>query len=106
DVYKRQDLKHERGAVGAARTADAINPSRASSGSQFYIVVADKGTPFLDGAYTVFGRVIEGMSVADSIAAVPRDIRDRPTIDIPMKVRLERHKVSRLRKRYGDGYKL
>lgn len=99
-------LKHERGAIGAARTADAINPTRASSGSQFYIVIAEKGTPFLDGGYTVFGRVLEGMAVADSIAAVPRDARDRPLSDIPMQVRLERHKVSRLRKRYGDGYRL
>ncbi|MCS7189571.1 MAG: peptidylprolyl isomerase [Bacteroidia bacterium] len=99
-------LKHKRGAVGAARTADAVNPTRASSGSQFYIVVAEKGTPFLDGSYTVFGQVIEGLAVADSIALVPRDARDRPLAPIPMKVRLERHKVSRLRKRYGDDYKL
>ncbi len=102
----RPGLKHERGAVGAARTGDAVNPTRASSGSQFYIVVAEKGTPFLDGSYTVFGRVLEGMSVADSIAGVPRDARDRPLSDIPMKVRLERQKISRLRKRYGDAYKL
>lgn len=102
----RPGLKHERGAVGAARMGDAVNPSRASSGSQFYIVVAEKGTPFLDGGYTVFGRVLEGMAVADSIAAVPRDARDRPLSDVPMKVRLERHKVARLRKRYGDAYRL
>ncbi|MEN3041379.1 MAG: peptidylprolyl isomerase [Bacteroidia bacterium] len=100
------DLKHTRGAVGAARIGDAINPSRASNGSQFYIVVAANGTPFLDGAYTVFGQVIEGIEVADKIVSVERDSRDRPLRDIPMKVRLERHKVKALIKRYGNAYKL
>lgn len=100
----RPELKHTRGAVGAARLGDAVNPSRASNGSQFYIVVAEKGTPFLDGSYTVFGKVLEGMAVADSIAQVPRDTRDRPLTDIPMKVRLEVVKIKKLRKRYGDAY--
>ncbi|MCS7296713.1 MAG: peptidylprolyl isomerase [Bacteroidia bacterium] len=99
-------LKHERGAVGAARTPDAVNPQRASNGSQFYIVIAEKGTPFLDGAYTVFGQVLEGMEVAEKIASVQRDARDRPLTNIPMKVRLERHKIKSLRKRYGNAYRL
>ncbi len=98
-------LKHHYGAVGAARQADAINPTRASSGSQFYIVVAKAGTPFLDGAYTVFGQVLEGMDVAEAIAQVPRDAKDRPRQDIPMRVRLERHKVSKLVKRYPNAYR-
>lgn len=97
----RPELKHTYGAVGAARLPDAVNPERASSGSQFYIVVASQGTPFLDGAYTVFGKVLEGMVVAESLAAVPRDSRDRPLQNLPMQVRLERHKVSRLRKKYA-----
>ncbi|MCX8112039.1 MAG: peptidylprolyl isomerase [Bacteroidia bacterium] len=100
------ELKHIRGAVGAARLGDAVNPSRASNGSQFYIVIAEKGTPFLDGGYTVFGQVLEGMEVADKIAAVQRDGRDRPLQAIPMKVRLERHKVKALIKRYGNAYRL
>ncbi|MCS6896136.1 MAG: peptidylprolyl isomerase [Bacteroidia bacterium] len=99
-------LKHTRGAVGAARMGDAVNPSRASNGSQFYIVVAEKGTSFLDGAYTVFGQVLEGMEVADKIVAVERDGRDRPLQNIPMKVRIERHKVKALLKRYGNAYRL
>jgi cyclophilin family peptidyl-prolyl cis-trans isomerase len=49
-----------------ARRGDQVNPTRASSGSQFYIALAP--TPFLDGAYTAFGRVIEGMDVVKSIA--------------------------------------
>ncbi|MCS7153233.1 MAG: peptidylprolyl isomerase [Bacteroidia bacterium] len=102
----RPELKHIRGAVGAARLGDNINPSRASNGSQFYIVVAEQGTPFLDGSYTVFGQVIEGIEVADKIVAVERDGRDRPLQNISMKVRLERHKIKALLKRYGHVYRL
>ncbi len=58
---------HPRGALAWARTSDEVNPERRSSGSQFYITL--EATPFLDGAYTVFGYVIEGMEVADQIAA-------------------------------------
>ncbi len=57
---------HPRGALAWARTGDEVNPERRSSGSQFYITLAP--TPFLDGAYTVFGQVIEGMDVVDQIA--------------------------------------
>ena len=59
-------LPHVEGAIAMARQADAVNPTRASSGSQFYITLAP--TPFLDGAYTAFGRVIDGMDVVQSIA--------------------------------------
>ncbi len=57
---------HPRGALAWARTSDQVNPERASSGSQFYITTGDAS--FLDGAYTVFGFVIEGMDVVDQIA--------------------------------------
>lgn len=46
------------------------------------------GTPHLDGTYTVFGEVIEGLDVIDKIAAVNTDKRDRPFINVRMKVRL------------------
>ncbi len=77
-------LKNKRGSVAAARKGDAVNPKRESSGSQFYINVADNG--FLDGQYSVFGEVTEGMDVADKIAAVARDQRDNPSERIEMKV--------------------
>jgi cyclophilin family peptidyl-prolyl cis-trans isomerase len=59
-------LLHEKGVLAAARLSDQVNPERASSGSQFYITL--EKTPHLDGSYTVFGRVVSGMSVAESIA--------------------------------------
>jgi len=55
-----QDLKHVKGAVAMARSQD---PNSASS--QFYFTLAD--TPFLDGNYAVFGKVLEGMEIVESI---------------------------------------
>ena len=53
--------KHIRGTVAMARSADPD-----SAGSQFYICLAPQ--PSLDGKYTVFGQVVEGMDVVDKIA--------------------------------------
>ena len=71
-------LHHCKGAVAAARLGDMANPRRASSGSQFYIVHSESGCRHLDGQYTVFGQVIEGLEVIDKIAALPVDAYDRP----------------------------
>ena len=118
----RTSLFHKRGALAAAREGDDVNPQKASSGSQFYIVQgrifspagldsveqfrlkgrkipADQravyqsigGAPHLDQAYTVFGEVIRGMEVVDSIAGVPTSGRpyDRPLQNIRiLKMRL------------------
>ena len=56
---------HLDGAVAMARTGDGVNPQRRSSGSQFYICLGPQR--FLDGAYTVFGQVVEGMDVVRNI---------------------------------------
>lgn len=65
-------LKHVRGAVATARQGDAQNPTKASSGSQFFIDVKDQ--PSLDaGGYTVFGQVISGMEAVDKIVALAAD---------------------------------
>lgn len=68
--------KHEAGAVAAARLPDKINPTRRSNGSQFYITL--QPMPGLDGQYTVFGRVIEGMDTLDAISQVRTDTNDAP----------------------------
>ncbi|OLD32739.1 MAG: peptidylprolyl isomerase [Thaumarchaeota archaeon 13_1_40CM_2_39_13_2] len=62
---------HLRGIVSMARATD---PN--SAGSQFFIVTTD--STFLDRQYTVFGRVLEGMTVADKIVNLPRDKNDCP----------------------------
>ncbi|MCL5952651.1 MAG: peptidylprolyl isomerase [Chloroflexi bacterium] len=58
--------KHSKGAIAMARLPDQVNPKRDSSGSQFYITL--EATPFLDGAYTAFGQVTQGMDVVQKIA--------------------------------------
>lgn len=108
---------HKRGALAAAREGDSVNPERASSSSQFYIVVGknyssmvldryqeriDKatggtvklteeirdyyrkigGTPWLDGQYTVFGEVVEGLDVAVKIDYVRTDDYNHPIDDV------------------------
>lgn len=65
------NLKHTRGVLSMARTAD---PN--SAGSQFFIMHAD--APHLDGQYAAFGKVIEGMDAVDEIALTPTDYSDRP----------------------------
>ncbi|MBS1706897.1 MAG: peptidylprolyl isomerase [Armatimonadetes bacterium] len=59
--YEDSGFKHRRGAVGLAHLPDDKN----SGDSQFYIMLADHG--FLDGTYTVFGQVTEGLDVLDKI---------------------------------------
>jgi cyclophilin family peptidyl-prolyl cis-trans isomerase len=81
-------LKHKRGALAAARTGDNVNPSKASSGSQFYIVQPEKGTHFLDMNYTVYGEVTDGFDVIDKISSSAKDQNDRPLKDIKMTVKI------------------
>ena len=64
--------------------ARAAHPD--SAGSQFFICVAD--APFLDGAYTIFGEVVEGIDVVDKIVSQPKDQRDNPIERVEMKVKV------------------
>jgi peptidyl-prolyl cis-trans isomerase B (cyclophilin B) len=178
---------HEKGALSAARLSDQQNPTKASSGSQFYIVqgtvipsasieelkidqmklnmamqqfvskpenkpVLDTlqkvyyssnmeayknklfsmipsiekstgmkltkeispekikayttvgGAPHLDGEYTVFGKVIQGLDVIEKIATVQKDPADRPVDDIRMKVTVEEVSRKEITKKYGYQY--
>jgi len=104
------ELFHKKGALAAARQGDAANPQKASSGSQFYLVVGRAltqeqinsfaqsgapfteesveayttmgGTPHLDGSYTVFGEIVVGLEILDHIAATQTDTYDRPIEDV------------------------
>jgi cyclophilin family peptidyl-prolyl cis-trans isomerase len=78
------DHRVVRGALAMANAGPNTN------GSQFFIVTADEAS-WLDGKHTVFGRVIEGMDVADTISGVPKDRNDRPRDE----VRIERIRISR-----------
>jgi cyclophilin family peptidyl-prolyl cis-trans isomerase len=72
-------ISHKRGIISMARKLDDIN----SGSSQFFIMAANN--PYLDGQYSIFGKVIEGIDVVDKIVNVPRDKRDNPIEHIYMK---------------------
>lgn len=64
------------GSVAMGRLPDKTNPAKLSSGSQFFIVLKD--APELSGQYTVFGKVIEGLEVAEAISKKNTDTNDYP----------------------------
>lgn len=179
---------HQKGALSAARQGDQVNPEKASSGSQFYIVqgsivpstqlqgpnptdiqkavsklvqqmpdnelnqqyteayqmggneaVDEKiretldqlaevtgieigqmdlpeemieayttvgGTPFLDNEYTVFGQVISGLDVIDSIAAVATQPGDRPIEDVKMYISVEEMPREEIQSKYNYDYRV
>lgn len=112
----RDSLFHKKGVLAAAREGDNVNPSKASSGSQFYIVqgkvftdsllniLEEKrlkfkiptwqrevyktvgGTPHLDRNYTVYGEVVKGLDMVDKIAEAITDKNNRPKEDVAMTV--------------------
>lgn len=70
----KNELKHSKGVLSMARTMD-----HNSAGSQFFIMVAN--APHLDDQYAAFGKVIEGIEVADEVVAVDRNHQDKPKVD-------------------------
>ena len=79
----KNDLKHERGVLSMAR---AMDPN--SAGSQFFIMT--ETSPHLDGQYAAFGKVTEGMDVADRIVNSRRNAMDKPLEDQVIKsIRVE-----------------
>lgn len=108
---------HKKGALAAARLGNQVNPEKASSGCQFYIVQGNVmneariqmeqqrlgktytaeqieayttigGTPHLDGEYTVFGEVVEGLDVIDKIASVKTGSMDVPVEAVTMTIEI------------------
>lgn len=77
-------LSHVYGAVGAARLANNVNPDKESNGSQFYIVSDPDGETGLDGEYSVFGIVFNGINVVYDISLVPVDANSKPLEDVIM----------------------
>ena len=67
----KNELVHDRGVLSMAR---AMHPN--SAGSQFFIMV--EKAPHLDGQYAAFGKILEGMEVADAIVSAKRDWNDKP----------------------------
>lgn len=113
----RSNHIHKKGALAAARQGDQVNPKKASSGCQFYIVQGQVltpahiqmyqqrmgltftqeqieayttvgGTPHLDGEYTVFGEVVEGLDVIDKIAKVKTGYMDVPVEAVTMTIEI------------------
>lgn len=98
-------FKHDKGMLAAARQSDQVNPERRSSGSQFYIVQNETGTPHLDGSYTIFGKVIRGIEVVDAVADQKVDRRgNRPLENISMTVEILEMKRKKIEKEYGITY--
>jgi len=112
----RDSLFHKKGALAAAREGDLVNPEKASSGSQFYLVqgkvftdeqlnlLEEKrlkfkipewqrqvyktigGVPHLDRNYTVYGEIVVGLELVDRIAGMETDKNDRPKQDVKMDI--------------------
>ena len=95
--FRLPQIFHRRGTIAMARESDKVNPERAKvqerldSATQGQVKLTPEmieayktvgGTPHLDGQYTVFGEVIEGMDIIEKIQGVKTDKNDRPLEDI------------------------
>ena len=76
-------LPHRKGSVAAARLDTKINPARVSNGSQFYVTL--KPMPALNGQYTVFGRVLEGLEHLEEISRQRTDRNNFPLEKVVIK---------------------
>lgn len=130
EIYR--NAVHTMGAVGMARMGDDVNPERNSSGSHFYIVpgkngvtkermetTAEKngyeysekemaeylkngGTPNLDGAYVVFGYVVEGIETVATIENAEKDARDVPNDDFVIEeIKIKKMSKKEIEKKYN-----
>ena len=121
----RDSLFHKKGVLAAAREGDLVNPAKASSGSQFYLVqgkiftdeqlntLEEKrlkfkipewqrqvyktigGVPHLDRNYTVYGEIVLGLELVDKIAVMETDKNDRPKQDVKMDITVLKKREAR-----------
>ena len=82
EIRVDQGIICKKGSILAAREGDDVNPKRESSASQYCFMMG--AFPHLDGAYTLFGEVTEGMDVLEAIQKVETDRFDRPLQDVKM----------------------
>ena len=82
EIRVDQGIITKKGSILAAREGDDVNPERESCASQYCFMM--RPCPHLDGAYTVFGEVTEGMDVLEAIQKVETDEYDRPLEDVRM----------------------
>ena len=76
-------LPHNKGSVAMARLDTPVNPARVSNGSQFYVTL--KPMPALNGQYTVFGRVLEGLEHLEEISRLNTDRNNFPLEKVVIK---------------------
>ncbi|HKV76485.1 MAG TPA: peptidylprolyl isomerase [Gemmatimonadales bacterium] len=79
----RPELRHDYGVFAAGRDN---NPQMLSAGCQFYIVINKAGEHRLDDKYTIYGKVIKGMDVAEKMVLQPQDSTNKPDTPIGLKV--------------------
>ena len=80
----KRGYKHDRGVISMP-SSEIDNPHKLASPFEFFIVQQKGGAHFLDGDYTIFGKVIHGMDVIDKIAVVDTDEADWPLQNIFIK---------------------
>ncbi|MEM7373254.1 MAG: peptidylprolyl isomerase [Bacteroidota bacterium] len=96
--------KHNKGALAAARQGDQVNPKRASSGSQFYLVHSPNGCKHLNGSYTVFGQVVKGLDLIDEVAKAKVDKRkgNVPEESIRVNMTVKSMSKKKIAQMYGE----
>ena len=95
-------LKHEYGTFAAGRDG---NPQMLSARCQFYIVQNKDGLAQLDNKFTIYGKVIHGMDIVDTIVNLPRDAKDEPLEPVTMDVNMIQLTEADLLKMGFQGYK-
>jgi peptidylprolyl isomerase len=83
----RKNRPHKRGVIAAARDWE-YNPEKKSNAFEFYFIQAKKDQSHLDFEHTVFGEIINGLSVIDKIAAEDIDVDEWPRNNISMKMKV------------------